>query len=390
MLLHRLGVHQLWISIVVVATLSVVAIGALPPPRPSSSCQRKCGGVDIPYPFGIGPDDSPDHCSLPGFNLSCKDDGHGVLRPFYIDVEIQNILLQQGQARMRMDMSTYCYNTSAKEMEGHTWILNLAGTPYRFSDTGNMFTVVGCRTLAYIGDEDNVGRYMSGCVSMCRQAADVSSLSNGSCSGIGCCTTAIPKDLQYYKVWFDPGFNTSEIYNTSRCSYAALIEESSFTFSTSYATSAAFFDAYGGQPPLLVDWAIGNETCKVAKQKPGGLYACVDDRSECFDSANGPGYICNCSKGFQGNPYLVDGCKGNKSVYTSTCYSYHFHLINYSSDPKYISKNNLQLGTERIYISGLCGDFRCTLVSAIGLSPVLTIATIDGQYSHYTTHFSYY
>ncbi|XP_066359977.1 wall-associated receptor kinase 2-like isoform X1 [Miscanthus floridulus] len=308
--LHNLATQQLWISIVVVATLFAIAIGAQPPPRPSSNCQRKCGEVDIPYPFGIGPYDSPDHCSLPGFNLSCKDDGHGALRPFHRNVvEVLGVLLQQGQARMRMHMSTYCYNASTEKMDRDWWWVNLTGTPYRFSDTGNLFTVVGCRTLAYIGDEDNVGKYMSGCVSMCRRG-DVSSLSNGSCSGIGCCTTAIPKGLQYYKVWFSQGFNTSGIYKISRCSYAALVEASNFTFSTSYATSSAFFDAYGGWPPLLVDWAIGNETCEVAKQKPaGGSYACVADHSKCFDSANGPGYICNCSKGFQGNPYLVDGCK---------------------------------------------------------------------------------
>ncbi|RLM66613.1 hypothetical protein C2845_PM16G05360 [Panicum miliaceum] len=52
------------------------AVSALPP-QPSSNCQRKCGQVDIPYPFGIGSDDSPDHFALPGFNLSCIDTGGG-------------------------------------------------------------------------------------------------------------------------------------------------------------------------------------------------------------------------------------------------------------------------------------------------------------------------
>jgi hypothetical protein len=148
--LHRSSAApQLWIGSVVVAvaaSLSAVAVGeaALPPPRPSSNCQRQCGGVDIPYPFGIGPDDSPDHCSLPRFNLSCKDNGHGALRPFHHDVEVLGVLLQQGQARMRMHMSTYCYNTSTKKMDNRDWWwVNLTGTPYRFSNTGNLFTVVG-------------------------------------------------------------------------------------------------------------------------------------------------------------------------------------------------------------------------------------------------------
>ena len=144
--LHRLAAQLPWLGIVLAVTLA--AVGALAPP--SSNCQRKCGDVDIQYPFGIGPDDSPDHCSLPGFNLSCRDDGRGALRPFHKDVEVLDISLQQGFARMRMDMSTYCYNTFTKEMGHRRWILDLRGTPYRFSETANLFTIVGCRTLAYI------------------------------------------------------------------------------------------------------------------------------------------------------------------------------------------------------------------------------------------------
>ncbi|CAO2034680.1 unnamed protein product [Urochloa humidicola] len=270
--------------------------------QPSSNCQRKCGHVDIPYPFGIISGESPDHCAMPGFHLKCLD-----FRPFYGNVEVLSISLQNSTARMRMTMSSFCYNASSQGMDNNNRELDLTGTPYRISDTANKFTVVGCRTLAYIGDEDNVGKYTSGCVSMCRRG-DVSTLTNGSCSGIGCCQTAIPKGLQYYQVWFDQNFNTLEIYNTSRCSYAALVEASNFTFSTSYATSSAFYDTYGRKPPLVVDWAIGNKSCEEALKDPES-YACVSHNSKCFNSTNGPGYICNCSEGFQGNPYLVDGCK---------------------------------------------------------------------------------
>ncbi|XP_037471257.1 wall-associated receptor kinase 5-like [Triticum dicoccoides] len=293
-------------------------------PQPSSKCQRKCGSVDIPYPFGIvhSPDDDGDddgHCAMNGFGLTCNETGinGGRHRPFAAgNVEVVGVSLQQGQARMLNDISYYCYNTTTREMVRDEWSLDFAGTPYMFSDTTNKFTVIGCQTLAYInGDDGDFGdggdKYMSGCVAMCRGDDVRSTLSNGSCSGIGCCQTAIPKGLQYYHVEFDSGFNTTEIHNVSRCSYAVLMDSSSFTFSTTYATSPAFINNNGGQAPFVVDWAIGNETCDVARKKPGS-YACFSNNTECFNSLNGPGYICNCSKGFHGNPYLHDpehGCK---------------------------------------------------------------------------------
>ncbi|KAG6627612.1 hypothetical protein CIPAW_15G141600 [Carya illinoinensis] len=56
------------------------------------------------------------------------------------------------------------------------------------------------------------------------------------------------------------------------------------------------------------DWAIGNKTCEVAKKINTTGYACKAVNSECYDSTNGPGYRCNCSPGYEGNPYLSGGC----------------------------------------------------------------------------------
>ncbi|KAG8063954.1 hypothetical protein GUJ93_ZPchr0004g39222 [Zizania palustris] len=212
---------------------------------------------------------------------------------------------------MRMDISSACYNESSRNMSYNSWSLDLSDTPYRYSNSGNRFTAIGCRTLAYIavGSPDDTGRRLrTGCVATCGQGG-ATGLTNGTCSGIGCCQTAIPNGFQKYEIRFDANFNTTSIYNMSRCSYAALVEASSFTFSANYSTSSAFYDYYGGQAPIVVDWSIGNKTCNEAHKMPD--YACVSSHSECLNSSNGPGYFCNCSQGFQGNPYLKSDDPGS-------------------------------------------------------------------------------
>ncbi|KAJ1271883.1 hypothetical protein BS78_06G159800 [Paspalum vaginatum] len=289
------------------APMAVVAI-------PSPECQRRCGGVDIPYPFGLDR-----NCSLPvgGFNVSCQQGLDGAYRPFIgPNLELLNISLVHGTARVLNHISTYCYNSSSRSMHWSTWNFNALHGQYRFSDVHNKFTVIGCKTLAYISDDTGTG-YQSGCVSTCQ---NLSLVANGSCSGLGCCQTSIPRGLGFYDVSFAMGFNTSKIWKFSRCSYAVLMEAESFNFSTAYISTAEFNDTNAGRVPVVMDWAIrsGAMSCEVAKQNKTA-YACLSNNSECVDSINGPGYRCNCSKGYQGNPYLQDGCQDIDECNDSPC-----------------------------------------------------------------------
>ncbi|PUZ48029.1 hypothetical protein GQ55_7G212900 [Panicum hallii var. hallii] len=280
---------------------------------PGPECQTMCGEVDIPYPFGIG-----DNCSLSeGFNASCQEVQRGVYKPFLANVELLNISLINGTIRELNHISTYCYNSSM--MHRHTWRFNASHSQYRFSDVLNKFTVIGCNTLAYIYDRNGTA-YQSGCVSTCQNLTD---LTNGSCSGMGCCQTAIPKGMGYYQVGFDSGFNTSQIWNFSRCSYAVLMEAEAFSFSTAYISTTKFNDTNTGRVPVVLDWAIRNGTmslsCEEAKLNKTGTYACLSSNSGCVDSRNGPGYLCSCFQGYEGNPYLPDGCRDADECKNSPC-----------------------------------------------------------------------
>ena len=270
------------------------------------ACQRVCGDVEIPYPFGIG----PSHCSREGFNLTCykTEDGRGY-KPFVFNVEVIDISLASGQVRIYNAVSWQCYHENLSHTD---WHLNFRNTPYRLSNTRNKFTAIGCQTLAYIGDPTNVtSQYQSGCVSMCQNS---NSLTNGSCSGMGCCQTSIPTGLSYYSVSFDGNFDNSGVQNFNPCSFAVLLEEDRFKFRSTYVTTLDFNNSSGwpkGKAPLVLDWAIRDETCEQA-QRNQTIHACISDHSHCVGSSNGPGYLCNCSSGYQGNPYVLgaDGCQG--------------------------------------------------------------------------------
>ncbi|KAI8013556.1 Wall-associated receptor kinase 3 [Camellia lanceoleosa] len=59
---------------------------------------------------------------------------------------------------------------------------------------------------------------------------------------------------------------------------------------------------------MVLTWGIGdNETCEEAKKNQTS-YAC-GDHSDCSEAKGGNRYICKCSKGYEGNVYLSDGCK---------------------------------------------------------------------------------
>jgi hypothetical protein len=286
----------------------------------------QCGDVKILYPFGIGK-----NCSVSGeFDVTCQPDKNGISKPFIGDHELLDISLTNSTIRVLNPITTYCYNdtwhmNSSMVVEqqndsssGYTVVGDIVRNylPFRFSDTRNKFTVIRCTTVGYIGN--NVSEYMTGCVSTCSW-----NMSDGSsCSGMGCCQTPIPKGMDLFEInlqvitTIENQTNVDKKNQTNRfgglqCNYAVLMEAAAFAFSTTYVNTTKFSDMDAGQAPAVLDWSIRNDTCQVAQRNLTGTYACLSTNSRCVDSTNGsPGYVCNCSLGYEGNPYLPDGCQG--------------------------------------------------------------------------------
>ncbi|XP_064992402.1 wall-associated receptor kinase 4-like [Musa acuminata AAA Group] len=74
---------------------------------PLPGCRTRCGEIDVPYPFGIGP-----NCSREGFSLDCNTTDDGLEKLFVFNVEITDISLPLGQTRMLNEISWQCYNVS--------------------------------------------------------------------------------------------------------------------------------------------------------------------------------------------------------------------------------------------------------------------------------------
>ncbi|KAK1256882.1 Wall-associated receptor kinase 3 [Acorus gramineus] len=109
-------------------------------------------------------------------------------------------------------------------------------------------------------------------------------------------------EVKYIEINITNTYNYVEVRNFSPCSYALLTDRNWFTFHGLPDLSTDFYSKSDQIAPMVLDWAISNHTCDKAEK--ANDYACVSPNIFCYNSTNGPGYRCNCSEGYQGNPYL--------------------------------------------------------------------------------------
>ncbi|XP_042039575.1 wall-associated receptor kinase-like 1 [Salvia splendens] len=223
---------------------------------------------------------------------------------------------------------------------GRSLTIDLLKTPYSLSDD-NWITAIGCNVMlnGVIG-EDKRSSIQSSCTAICSDSRRIYDDGETYAECIykptshaddGCCRVPIPRGTTYLESNLT---HLSELPTSPNiyCSYA--FTEYTETMSEDYGyyegefmltNNSKMIPLINAHPiaSMALDWRIGRMDCKEARQDITN-FVCRNN-SDCvdFDPTLG-GYLCNCSKGYTGNPYLNPGCQDINECAddsTNTCVS---------------------------------------------------------------------
>ncbi|CAH8330185.1 unnamed protein product [Eruca vesicaria subsp. sativa] len=302
----------------------------------SKSCRDHCGGIHIPYPFGIGTG-----CYLSKwYEIKCDHNitslsvsGKPVPVLSVIDKEVVKIYLK-GSIRIKHSIASKgCSSDGEEEVES---LLNLTGTPF-YVRPRNTMIAAGCDNTASL---TNIEPVMMGCKSRCgknshtptqdflaldeciesygndnddKNCKEMSIANEKSCSGIGCCEANIPGHQQIVGVRID------NVTTTNRGCKVAFLTDDNYLLSNGSDAQRIHAKGYG---TVLLGWLIHmpnrsffdslgchnmKEYSQAIKNPSAITYGinCTCDNYSSFSSYG----RCDCTDGYRGNPYVSGGCK---------------------------------------------------------------------------------
>ncbi|CAB4304450.1 unnamed protein product [Prunus armeniaca] len=146
-------------------------------PIAKPSCEKHCGDVTIPYPFGIGPSSN---CYLyDWFEIEC-DYTTIPPRPFLRLAKLEVLSISIDGTLWVNNPVTFFYGGKGIRKVAP----NLTGSPFVYSERYNRLTAVSCGFFLVVRSDENV---VGGCMSTCDK--NYHSRRNYGCIGINCCQT---------------------------------------------------------------------------------------------------------------------------------------------------------------------------------------------------------
>ncbi|XP_038884307.1 wall-associated receptor kinase 2-like [Benincasa hispida] len=269
-------------------TTATVASQALP------GCDEWCGDLQIPYPFG-----TREGCYLnERFFINCSTTRQDSPKAFLRggSVPVTNISIS-GELQILNLVAQECHPPKIGPDVFSNVFLDLS---YIISRTKNKFIAMGCNTFAHIFGRDIKGQsFRTACVALCD---DIGSVKDGACSGNGCCQLEIPSNLNHLEFTVSSLNNDVNVSSFNPCGYAFLVEQNSFNFSSKYIRNFP-----ENRVLAVLDWAISNDTCVTAENKTNCICGRNSTKVDLLDDPSR--YRCQCLEGFEGNPYLPEGCQ---------------------------------------------------------------------------------
>ncbi|XP_051146315.1 wall-associated receptor kinase-like 1 [Andrographis paniculata] len=294
-------------------------------------CPEKCGDVTIPYPFGIG-----SKCSAnSSFTIICNNSTNPP-KPILSSIDNLEVLEIFLKGTIVVNQRVSPLNCSSDDSTQQTLPISLSGSPFYISSRYNSFVNLGCKNSVWL--LSNSTPVLAGCTAFCRR-----NLTDAACNGVGCCRITIPERLQELQF----AYKSTQPSNGSFCGYAFPVAKKwlQIDFNNHTNDLSNPFDKDFGFAPIVLEWeaynsdtlstgsycrdiqdrsllllcmspgigyknSIINKLCSNYSRYSSSFSSFFDDDVDEYTYESTSGY-CDCYDGYEGNPYLPQGCIDN-------------------------------------------------------------------------------